>query len=98
MDERYPGGESPRENVERIKYAFEKLASAVAEGTVSSRIGVVTHGGVINIIYHIVKGLEWSNRSPMLPIAVASIHRLNYVNGGWMLTVETLQVHLTSKE
>ena len=29
MDDQYPGGESPRENYERIKIAFEKLSSVV---------------------------------------------------------------------
>jgi len=48
---------------------------------------VVTHGGVINIIYHIVKGLEWSNKVPLFSIGQNSIHILEYIYGQWEITL-----------
>lgn len=53
MDDQYPGGESPRENYERIKVAFEKLSSAVLSGQPASEVGVVTHGGGIHKLEYI---------------------------------------------
>ena len=38
---------------------------------------VVTHGGVIDIIYHLVKGIEWKNKGRVFKAANCSIHILN---------------------
>lgn len=98
MDDQYPGGESPRENYERIKIAFEKLSSVVLTRQTASEVGVVIHGGVINIVYHIVKGLQWSNKNPLLPAEVTSIHKLEYVSKRWIFTIENLREHLRLTE
>lgn len=42
-----------------------------------SNILVVTHGGVINVVYHLVKGIEWNNKSRMFKAGNCSIHVLN---------------------
>ena len=94
MDERYPGGESPREHFRRIQRAFHYLSSAVIANRMPSHVGVVTHGGVINIIYHIVQKIEWSNRAPAVPVGMTSMHRLDYVDGRWIVAVANLQEHL----
>lgn len=73
MDERYPGGESPREFYCRVKGWFEDFLNINNGGNVL----VVTHGGVLNIIYHIVKGEPWSNKSRPYRAANCSIHVLN---------------------
>ncbi len=36
---------------------------------------IVTHGGVINIIYHILKGKKWSNQNKVFPIANTSMNQ-----------------------
>ena len=38
---------------------------------------VVTHGGVINIIYHLVKHMEWSNVKKSVPVGNCSVHVLD---------------------
>ena len=40
-------------------------------------IAIVTHSGVINIIYYIVKKLEWSNKVKSFKISNCSIHILD---------------------
>lgn len=51
MDERYPGGESPRENFARIKETFTRLCQEQLETNDHENVLVVTHGGVIK--YHL---------------------------------------------
>ena len=38
---------------------------------------VVTHSGVINIIYHIVNQIQWSNKSKPFPVSNCSLHILD---------------------
>jgi len=75
MDEPYPGGESPRQFYDRIAMWFRAFSAACAreEGNVL----VVTHGGVINVIYHLVKGIEWSNREKPFRTEYCGIHVLD---------------------
>ncbi len=75
MDESYPGGESPRAFFLRIKEWFLEFCAACSGG--EGNILIVTHGGVINVIYHLVKGLEWSNQSRAFKAGNCSIHILN---------------------
>lgn len=75
MDEAYPGGESPREFFLRIKAWFAAFCSG-CDGQ-KGNVLAVTHGGVINVIYHLVKGIEWSNKNRMFKAANCSIHVLN---------------------
>ncbi len=75
MDEAYPNGESPAAFSRRIKAWFEDVA-AHSPGKGGDWL-VVTHGGVINLIYHLVKALEWTNKKPHVPIDKCSIHVLN---------------------
>ena len=75
MNEPYPNGESPHDFYMRIKTWFEKF---VAEHqNEHNNILVVTHGGVINIIYHIVRNIEWSNKGRSFNISNCSVHVLN---------------------
>lgn len=75
MDEAYPNGESPREFYMRIKIWFEEFV--VKYRNSNSNILVVTHGGVINIIYHLVKRIEWSNKNRSFKADDCSVHVLN---------------------
>ena len=52
-DAAIPGGETRRQFHERIRAAFEALARAHA----GRRVAVVTHGGVLAVLYRIVHGI-----------------------------------------
>ena len=60
MDEAYPNGESPNSFYLRIQEWFADFSNQLdANGNVL----IVTHGGVISIIYHLVNNIEWSNKT-----------------------------------
>lgn len=94
MDERYPGGESPIENYMRIEEAFNELCGEQIDNNHDKNILVVTHGGVINIVYHILKNIRWTNKNKFYPASNTSIHRIEQVSGKWELTVENQTAHL----
>lgn len=73
MDERYPNGESPIEFFRRIEKEFYNLLENASE---KENIMIVTHSGVINIIYHIVNKVQWSNTGKSYKINHASLHIL----------------------
>lgn len=75
MDKAYPNGESPAAFYLRIKEWFDDIIKSSL--TNNGDLLVVTHGGVINIIYYLVKELEWTNKKPQFPIDKCSIHVLN---------------------
>lgn len=75
MDEAYPNGESPAAFYLRIKEWFDDIIKSSL--TNNGDLLVVTHGGVINIIYYLVKELEWTNKKQQFPIDTCSIHVLN---------------------
>ena len=75
MDEHYPNGESPREFYQRIKTWFQLFLQENNDST-ETQI-VVTHGGVINIIYHLVNKREWTNKSRLFLVKHCSISLLN---------------------
>ena len=75
MDEHYPNGESPREFYQRIKTWFQRF---LQENNNSDETQiVVTHGGVLNIIYHLVNQIEWTNKSNLFHVKHCSISLLN---------------------
>lgn len=75
MDEPYPNGESPNEFYARIKTWFENFL--VEYQNSNGNILVVTHSGVINVIYHIVRKMDWSNKGRTFKVSNCSIHVLN---------------------
>lgn len=77
IDERYPGGESPIEFYNRIIRDFENI---VDENKECKNIMIVTHSGVINIIYRYINNMEWSNKIKSIKISNASIYSL-VING-----------------
>lgn len=56
-EQQYPNGESPKEFYERVKTALDNLIKTDNESII-----LVTHGGVINVIMHIVNQEEYSNK------------------------------------
>ena len=75
MDEPYPNGESPLDFYHRIKMWFSEFSSNLPN--VTGNILIVTHSGVINIIYHLVRGMTWSNKGRAFKAGNCSIHVLN---------------------
>lgn len=74
-NECYPNGESPNMFFSRIKSWFEVFLNMCREE--EGNILVVTHGGVINVVYHLVKGMEWSNAKKSVPVGNCSVHVLD---------------------
>ena len=75
MEEPFPNGESPAEFHRRVQAWFARFLEA---NRGSGRdILVVTHGGVIKVIYHLVKKMAWSNKRNSVPTEKCSIHVLN---------------------
>lgn len=97
MDAAYPEGESPRSFYERICRSFNQLCRKIEEGVIDSNVLLVTHGGVINVLYYYLNGQEWTNNSKFYPIAYTSVHTLEKTIDGWKLSdmnaVEHLRKH-----
>lgn len=91
IDERYPEGESPIEFYERVKRNFETILN---ENKDYKNLMLVTHSGVINIIYYIVKNMNWSNKEKAFPIDNTSIHRLIIDGDSMNFDIENLKEHL----
>ena len=75
MNEKYPNGESPIDFYNRIKEWFYQAIETYKD--VDGNIAFITHSGVINIIYYIVKDLNWSNKEKSYKIGNCSIHILD---------------------
>lgn len=73
MDEQYPGGESPNEFFERVVYGFKTI---LEENKNVSNLALVTHGGVIGIIYAYVNGLEWSNKIKNIRVGCCDVVKI----------------------
>lgn len=95
MDEQYPNGESPIEFYIRIKEAFQKLCNEILNGEIGPNVMLVTHGGVINILYHIINGLEWTNKCvPLCKLSNTGIHTIENISGSWKVTESDSLKHL----
>lgn len=94
LEERYPGGESPLEFYLRIKETFKLLCEEQSTNNNLENVIIVTHGGVINVVYHILKGLEWTNKKNSFPASNTGIHKVENSNGQWNLTVENFLEHI----
>lgn len=75
MNEPYPNGECPEEFFRRIGKWFDGFTAKYKNA--EDNILIVTHGGVINIIYHLVNGTEWTNKTPAFKTEPCGIHILN---------------------
>ncbi|MCL2774817.1 MAG: phosphoglycerate mutase family protein [Oscillospiraceae bacterium] len=80
-DEAYPQGESPHIFYERIKTAWKKFSEIILKD--NKNIILVTHGGVINVIYSIIDGISYSNKELHERIPHATIIPLIYDNEIW---------------
>ncbi|WP_225743949.1 histidine phosphatase family protein [Marinilactibacillus sp. Marseille-P9653] len=94
MDESYPGGESPEDNFNRIQKVLDEVLKNQTNIKHNENLLIVTHGGVINIIYHILKGIEWTNKNKPFPTSHTSLHKIEFVKDEWEITQENLVQHL----
>ena len=91
-DEKFPGGESPKEFFERVKKDFFDI---INENNDVNNLMIVTHGGVISIIRHIINNIEWSNKKKGMKISKTSISKLIIQKDGKMyFEYENLTPHL----
>lgn len=72
-NERFPEGESPKEFYTRIKKSFYEI---IEENSDVENLMIVTHAGVIGIIYHIAKNLRWTNKKKSVRLPKTSITKL----------------------
>lgn len=70
-DECYPGGESPHAFYDRVRNAWHAFVNRIHD--LDGDVILVTHAGVINVILHIVNGLEYSNKTKPFPIKNAEL-------------------------
>ncbi|MCX7890939.1 MAG: histidine phosphatase family protein [Burkholderiales bacterium] len=73
-------GESLMDFRERVLATLGELARAAA----GARAAIVTHGGVLGVLYREVKGIPW-NAPRDYPLANASINRFVLEAGAWRL-------------
>ena len=88
-DAAIPGGESRRQFHERIRAAFESLARDHA----GRRVAVVTHGGVLAVLYRIVHGIPLAH-AHKVAISNASYNAVAFDGGGWALEAWDDTAHL----
>ena len=80
-DEPYPQGESPRTFYERIKTAWEKFSDTIIKE--NKNIVLVSHGGVMNVIFSLVNNAPFSNKTNYERISHATIIALTYDGRRW---------------
>ncbi|WP_422657561.1 histidine phosphatase family protein [Paenibacillus sp. EC2-1] len=98
MDTAFPGGEIPQDFYNRICKAFNDLCMNLENKKVQSNVLIVTHGGVINVLYYLLNGEEWTNKSPFHSIENTSVHTIERTANGWGMTERNFMNHLKGIE
>ena len=88
-DAAIPGGETRRQFHERIRAAFEALARAHA----GRRVAVVTHGGVLAVLYRIVHEIPLAH-AHKVAISNASYNAVAFDGDAWALEAWDDTTHL----
>jgi probable phosphoglycerate mutase len=78
----YPGGESPKEFYERICCAWNEFSNMIQSN--NENVILVTHGGVMNVITHLINNTEYSNKNKQERFAHATLLPLKYNNNAWI--------------
>ncbi len=76
-NEKFPQGESPKDFFHRIRKGF---FSILKENQDVDNLMIVTHAGVISIIYHIIQKKRWTNKRKSVKIPKTSITKIEYDN------------------
>lgn len=62
---------------------------------IAPNVMLVTHGGVIEVIYYIISGLNWTNKSAKLcESSNTGIHSIEYISGEWKIIDSNNLEHL----
>ena len=77
MDEPYPNGESPNDFYFRVKEWLSGFCSKCSN--IDGNVLVVTHSGVINVIYHLVNNIKWTNKGRVYEVSNCSLHILDTI-------------------
>lgn len=72
-NERFPDGESPKEFFHRIRKDFFDI---IKENKDVENLMIVTHAGVIGIVWHILNKKRWSNKRKALKLPKTSITKI----------------------
>lgn len=70
-NQEYPGGESPKAFYHRVKNGWEEMKRVCKKQ--NGNIALVTHGGVIHIIYCLENGMVYSNKNNYPPVKCSDI-------------------------
>lgn len=90
-NERFPEGESPKEFFHRIRDSFFAI---LKENKDVENLMIVTHAGVISIIYHIIEKKRWSNRQKSVKIPKTSITKIEKDENGLKIIYSGQTPHL----
>lgn len=80
-EERYPGGESPRDFFERIRNAWDSFQNEVRQREENAIL--VTHSGCIHVIRCILTGQPYSNKAKHNKVEHAKLITLEYRDEIW---------------
>jgi len=81
--EPYPQGESPCMFYTRIKTAWEQFSNLVSSR--NQNVILVTHSGVINVIYSLVNGTAFSNKTKAERVPYAALIPIKNIGGSWKI-------------
>jgi probable phosphoglycerate mutase len=84
-----PGGESAEEFAARVLPALERIA----ETSAGDRVAVVTHGGVLSVVYRQAMTVP-PDAERGYTLANASVNRVRFGSGGWFIELWGDVAHL----
>lgn len=87
-----PGGESAAQFRDRVMAALERIAS----GAAGKRVAVITHGGVLGIVYRHAMDIPLEARRGY-SLANASLNHFRYAAGRWLLETWGDVTHLPAE-
>ncbi len=82
-EERYPGGENPKEFYERIERAWHQLSGELS--LCGENALLVTHSGVIHVIRHLIMGTRYSNADKQISVPHAALIAVRHTENGWQI-------------
>lgn len=80
-EQRYPGGESPKEFRDRIEREWSRLSEELISR--GNNALLFTHSGVIHVIRHLIHGTAYSNADKQISVPHAALIPAEYRNGAW---------------
>lgn len=75
-EQKYPNGESPKEFYTRIKNEWELFLRTVKAN--NQNVVLVTHGGVIQIIFSLLRNVTYSNKNNYISVDCCDIIKIEF--------------------